>query len=81
MGLFQPKRDADWTKPALILVIKLDDTVFMELKFLMTKKKLSVQPNKDKRSSEAAQEAISAANPPRGQLIAPRDGVISRPGT
>lgn len=63
MGLFQPKRDADWTKPALILVIKLDDTVFMELNFLMTKK-LSLQPNKDKRSSEAAQEAISATNPP-----------------
>lgn len=81
MGLFQPKRDADWTKSALNLVIKLNDTVFMEPNFLMTKKKLSVQPNKDKRSSEAAQEAISATHPPLGQLIAPWDGVIGKAGT
>lgn len=81
MGLFQPKRDADWTKSALNLVIKLNDTVFMGLNFLMTKKKLSVEPNKDKRSSEAAQEAISATHPPQGQLIAPWDGVIRKAGT
>lgn len=79
-GFASAKRDADWSKPALILIIKLDDIVFMELNFLMTKK-LSVQPNKDKRSSEPAQEAISATNPPHGLLIAPWDGVIGRAGT
>lgn len=71
--LFQPKRNVDWIKPALILVIKLDDTVFMELNFSDDKKKLSVQPNKDKRSSEAAREAISATN-------APLKGSLSHPG-
>lgn len=79
-GFASAKRDADWTKPALILIIKLDDIVFMELNFLMTKK-LSVLPNKDKRSSEPAQEAISATNTPHGLLIAPWDGVIGRAGT
>lgn len=36
--LFQPKRNVDWTKPAVILIIKLDDSVFMELNFSDDKK-------------------------------------------
>lgn len=72
LGLFQPKRDADWTKSALNLVIKLNDTVFMELNFLMTKKNYLYNQIKTNGARRQLRRQF--------QPLIPLEGSLSHPG-